>query len=174
MSPGRVWSEVRAIAHFLSEDVGRIDLARNILNLESLVLHPFTNGVLTKFDVTSSLRGHIVRPFHTCVIVIVQESWRVDVRNNITGVEDALRKVAEIDNLFGGCTCSSDFSFARTERSAILAVTKPTDWTAIFEDNATIHATKLEEREKSAINDQAAKLGTPTSIAVGQNGVGRS
>jgi hypothetical protein len=164
---------VRTIAQFLNEDVGRIDFSRNMLNLESLVLHPFANGVLTKFYVMSSLRGHIVRPFHTCVIVILQESWRVDVRNNITGVGDALRKVAEIDNLFGGCTCSSDFGLARTERSAILVVAKPTDRAAVFEDNATVHATKFEEREKSAVGDGAAKLGTPTSIAVGRNGVGR-
>jgi hypothetical protein len=44
-------SEVRAIAHFLSEDVGQIDFARNMLNLENFVLHPFTNGVLAKFYV---------------------------------------------------------------------------------------------------------------------------
>jgi hypothetical protein len=143
-----------------------------MLNLESLVLHPFTNGVLTEFYVTSSLRGHVVRPFHTCVIVIAQESWRVDVRNNVTSIGDAPRKVAAIEDLFGGCACSLDFSFTRTERSAILAVANPTNWAAVFEDNATIHATKLEEREKSSVGDGAAKLGTPTSIAVGQNGVG--
>jgi len=47
-----------------------------------------------------------------------------------------------------------------------LAVAKPTNWTAIFEEKNTIHATKLEEREKSAVGDRAAKLGIPTSIAV--------
>jgi hypothetical protein len=59
-----------------------------------------------------------------------------------------------------------DFSFTRTERSAILVVAKPAKWTIIFEDDTTVHATKLEEREKSVIGDQAAKLGTPTRIAV--------
>ena len=83
-------SEVRAITHFLSEDVCRIDFARNMLNLESLVLHSFTIGVHTKFDVTSSLRGHVVQPLHTRVIVVVQESGRVEVRNNITSVGDTL------------------------------------------------------------------------------------
>ena len=48
-------SEVRTITHFLSEDVCRIHFSKNMLNLESLVLHPFTNGVLTKFDVAGSL-----------------------------------------------------------------------------------------------------------------------
>ena len=63
-------SEVRAIAHFLSDDVCRIYFARNMLNLESLVLHPFTNGVLTKFDVMGSLQGHVVGLLHTRVIVV--------------------------------------------------------------------------------------------------------
>ena len=88
------------------------------------------------------------------------------IRNNVTGIRDTPRKVAEVDDLFGGCTCSTNFSFARTERSAILVVAKPTNWTTIFEHDTTIHATKLEEREKSAAGNQAAKLGTPTSIAV--------
>ena len=52
--------EVRAITHFLSEDVCRNDFARNMLNLESIVLHLFTNGVLAKFNATGSLQSHVV------------------------------------------------------------------------------------------------------------------
>jgi hypothetical protein len=159
-------SEVRTIAHFLSEDVGWIDFSRNMLNMESLVLHPFTNGVLTKFNVMGSLWGHVVQPLLTCVIIIIKESGRAKLWNNVACVGDTPRKVEEVDDLFGGCTCSMDFSFARTKRSAILAVAKPTNWTTIFEDDTPIHATKLEERKKSAIGDQDAKLGTPTNIAV--------
>ncbi len=49
-----------------------------------------------------------------------------------------------------------------------MAVTKPINWTAISEYDTTIHATKLEEREKSAIGNQASKLGLPTSITVSE------
>ncbi len=35
--------EVCAIAHFLSEDVGRIELLGHMLDIESLVLEPLAN-----------------------------------------------------------------------------------------------------------------------------------
>ena len=42
-------TKVSAIAHFFSEDVGRIDLSGNMFNVNSLILNPLTNRVLTKF-----------------------------------------------------------------------------------------------------------------------------
>jgi hypothetical protein len=37
--------------HFLSEDVGRIELPGHMLDVESVVLDPLANGVFAKFNV---------------------------------------------------------------------------------------------------------------------------
>ncbi len=37
--------EVRAIAHFLSEDVSEINLPRDVLDMKSLILNPFPNQI---------------------------------------------------------------------------------------------------------------------------------
>jgi hypothetical protein len=42
------------------------------------------------------------------------------------------------------------------------------------ENNTSIDAAKLEEREKSAIYDQAAQLGTPAGITVRRKLIGRA
>ena len=119
-----------------------------------------------------SLRGHVVGPLDTCVIVIVEDGRGVKVRNDITGIRDTAREIAKINHLFRGCAGSSDLSFAGTEGSPFLSFAKQTDRTTILEDDATVHTLEFVEGEKSAIGDRAAKLGAPTSIAIGENSVG--
>jgi hypothetical protein len=48
-------AEVHAIVHFLGENVSRIDFSGNMLDLKSLVLHPFVNGVFAKLNMLGSL-----------------------------------------------------------------------------------------------------------------------
>jgi hypothetical protein len=52
--------QVCAKMHFLGENVSRINFPRNMLNLKSLVLHPFVNRVFAKLNVSGSLQGHVV------------------------------------------------------------------------------------------------------------------
>jgi hypothetical protein len=52
--------QVRTIVHFLGENVSGIDFPGNMLNLNSLVLHPFMNRVFAKLNVSGSLQGHVV------------------------------------------------------------------------------------------------------------------
>ncbi len=47
-------TEMRAITHLLGEDIHRIDFPGDMFNVNSLILHPLANGVLTKFDVAGS------------------------------------------------------------------------------------------------------------------------
>jgi hypothetical protein len=125
-----------------------------------------------KLNVAGSLRGHVVGPLDTHIIVVVEDNGGVEVRNDITGIIDTVRKIAKINNLFRGGTGSSDLSFTGTEGSAFLSFTKPTNWTAVLEDDATIHTSaEFKEGEKSAIRDRAANLGAPTSVPIGGNGV---
>ncbi len=119
-----------------------------------------------------SLRGHVVGPLDTCVIVIVEDGRGVKVRNDITGIRDTARKIAKINHLFRGCAGSLDLSFTGTEGSPFLSFAKPADWTAVLEDDAAVHTLEFEEGKKSAIGDRAAKLGAPTCMAIGRHGVG--
>jgi hypothetical protein len=41
------------ILHLLSEDIGGVDFPSNMDNIQSHVLHPFSNGIFTELNVTS-------------------------------------------------------------------------------------------------------------------------
>jgi hypothetical protein len=43
------------ILHLLREDIGRVDFPSNMDDIQSLVLDPFPNGILTELNVTSRL-----------------------------------------------------------------------------------------------------------------------
>ncbi len=65
-------TEVSAIAHFLSEYVGRIDFPGHMLDLESFVSDPLTDRVLTEFNVSHCFGGHVIGPTDACLIVVVE------------------------------------------------------------------------------------------------------
>jgi hypothetical protein len=44
-----------AILHSLGEDIGGADFPCNMYDIQSLVLHPFPDGIFTELDVTSRL-----------------------------------------------------------------------------------------------------------------------
>ena len=81
---------------------------------------------------------------------------------------DALAKIAEVNDLFRSGISCANLSFVKTERSAFLSFTKPTNGSTILEDVATIHATKFEERKESTIGNCRTNLQTPTRIPVGR------
>ncbi len=87
-----------AIALFSGEDVSRIDLPGNVLNLKSVVL-PLTNQVFAKLDVSRCLQGNVVRPLDAHFIVVVKDCRGIDVGNNVTCVRDAAREIAEVNDL---------------------------------------------------------------------------
>ena len=58
--------------------------------------------------------------------------------------------------------------------SSLLTVTKPNQKAGVLENNTSIHAAKLKKREKSAICDRAAQLGTPAGITVRRKLIGRA
>ncbi len=71
---------------------------------------------------------------------------------------EAPTKIAEVDDLFRSGISCANLSFARTERSAFQSFTKPTNGSTILEDDATIHATKFEERKESTISNHRTNL----------------
>ena len=53
-------TEVGPIVHFFGEDVGWIYFPSDVKHIKGLVVHPFTNGIFSKLDVSSSLGSHVV------------------------------------------------------------------------------------------------------------------
>jgi hypothetical protein len=78
-----------------------------------------------------------------------------------------LTEISEINNLFGSGTCGTNLCSTRAERSTFLALSKPSNWTTIAEDNTTIHTSKFEKRQKGALRHCLVDLRTPTGIAIG-------
>ncbi len=44
-----------AVIHFLGEYIGEVDFPCNMYDIQTLVLHPFPDGILMELDVTSRL-----------------------------------------------------------------------------------------------------------------------
>jgi hypothetical protein len=141
-------------------------------NLKSLVPDPFANRILAKLDVPSGLRGQIVQPLYTGIVVVVENSGRVDVREEVAGVGHAAKKVAEINNFLGGGVRCVNLGLTQTERSALLAFAEPANRSAVLENDATVHTPKFEKQEQCAIGNGTAKLRTPTCVTVCQDRVG--
>jgi hypothetical protein len=160
-----------AVLHFLGEDIGGVDFPCNMYDIQSLVLHPFSDGIFTELDMTSHLWGRVVGSFDTCIIVIVQKQGRRETLNFVAALRDAARKISKIDDLFWGRISSTNFSLTRAERHTLLMLAKPTRRTAILENDATIHTPKLEEGKKSNLRNCAFDLITPTSITVSGDGL---
>jgi hypothetical protein len=68
-----------SILHLFSEDVGRVDLAVNMLHRKSFILNPFANRIFLKLNVAGVLCGHIVGPLNACLIVVVECSSGINI-----------------------------------------------------------------------------------------------
>ncbi len=89
-----------SIAHFFGKYIRRVDFARDMLDGERFVLNPFTNRILTKFDVTGSFGGHIMRPLDASIIVVVEKSRLGSVRKTMARRAHTGAEVAKVNDLF--------------------------------------------------------------------------
>ncbi len=64
---------------FFGEYVGNVGFSTNILDCNSIIGDPFTSCILGIFNVVISCGGHIVTPFDTRIIVIVENSGICDI-----------------------------------------------------------------------------------------------
>ncbi len=85
-----------------SEDIRRIDFARHMFDQQKLGLDPLANRVFPKFNMMSCFRGHVVGPFNTRIVVIVEEGGGRNIRKIMPRVNHALANVAKVNHLFGG------------------------------------------------------------------------
>jgi hypothetical protein len=69
------------IAHLFCEDVHWIDFTGNVLDCYCLVLNPFANQIFAKLNTMGHFQSHVVGPPDTGIIVIVDKSWFIDIRD---------------------------------------------------------------------------------------------
>ena len=95
---------------------------------------------------TSHFGCHIMRSFDAGagIIVIVENCGGFSVSNGKAQLRDTLAKIPEIDNLFGNGASGTNLSLAGAQGGTVLALAKPSNWATIAENNAAIHASKLE------------------------------
>jgi hypothetical protein len=87
------------VPHFFSKYVARIDLTRDVFNIDSFILHPFPNQIFSKLNVACSLSSHIVQSFDAGIVVIVEKSWLRDVGKIMTRIGDTLTMITKVNNL---------------------------------------------------------------------------
>ncbi len=107
-----------------------------------------------------------MRPFDTCIIVVVQYRRRGEAVYCVATLGDTAGEIAEVHDFLQRCISSPVFSLTRAERHAPLTFAKPSDGTTVFENDATIHTPELEEGEECAIRNRVANLRSPTSVTV--------
>jgi hypothetical protein len=138
-------------------------------DLEGLgVLNPLANWVLMQLNMASCLWGYVDGSLDASIIIIGENSWQGSVKERKSGLGDATTEISEIDNLFGGGTCGTNLAFTRAERLTVLALSDPANWTAIAENDSTVHTLDFEKRQKSALRHRVSNLRVQTGIAVGQ------
>ncbi len=109
----------------LSEDVGRIELPGNMLDVESVVLDPLANWVFAKFNVLGRFWGHIIGPLDAHIIVIVQDSGGINVGKSVARIRDTAREIAEVNNFLQGCITGAYLGLAEAKGHAFRTFAKP-------------------------------------------------
>ena len=105
-------AEIRPVAHFFGEYVGRIAFPVDVRDGKRTVRDPLAGGIFPMLDVAITLRGQIVTPFHASVIVVVDRSGEVSVIDRVADRLEVKNHVAEIDGKARAHVSSADFSLA--------------------------------------------------------------
>jgi hypothetical protein len=91
--------EVSAIVHFLSEDVGRIDFPGHMLDLESFVLDPLADRVLTEFNALRRFGVHVKGPPDAFIIVVIEDCGSIKRGKSVSCIREAAGEITEVNNL---------------------------------------------------------------------------
>ena len=133
---------------------------------KSTVIDPFTGGIFSVFNMTISIQGQVVAPFHACIVVVVKWSSHVSVIDRVTDGLEVEDHISQIDGEVGTHIRSADISLTRAERCAVLTFCFPCNRTARPKNGGTTHAAEFEERQLDAFANGVTDLGAPASIAV--------
>ena len=100
--------EVSAITRFLSKDIGRIDFPGHMLNLESFVLDPHADRVLTEFNVLRRFGGRVIVPLDSCIIVVVEDRGSIKRGKSVSCIKDTEEEISEVNNLIRNIVCPAN------------------------------------------------------------------
>ena len=115
-------TEMYCVAHFLCEDIARIDLSWNMGYIAAFSLVSLADTVLAKVQVFDAFGSAGGSPVNTGLVVIVDRSRGLAV--NHTEVKGPKFDRINFLNAFVGC---QNFSFTRAEGGMVLADRFPRD-----------------------------------------------
>ncbi len=76
-------TKISCIPHFLREDVGDVGFAADMRNCKSTIGDPFPNKVLPIFNVTIAFGSHVMTPFDTGIVIVVQRCRRIGIADRV-------------------------------------------------------------------------------------------
>jgi hypothetical protein len=76
----------------------------------------------------------------------------------VAALGETLGEIVEVHDLLQHCIGSPNFSLTGAERRAFLTFAKPSNGTAVFENDATIHTMELEKGEGGTFHKSIANL----------------
>ena len=130
--------EVSTIVHFLSEDVGRIDFPGHMLDLESFVLDPLADRVLTEFNALRRFGVHVKGPPDAFIIVVIEDCGSIKRGKSVSCIREAAGEITEVNNLLRSSVGCVNLGLARTQGGTFLMVPKPTNQAPVLENNPTV------------------------------------
>ncbi len=160
-------AESSAVPHFLREDVGYVAFPADMGNRDGAIGNPFTCRILLVLNVTIAFGGHVVTPFDTCIIIVIEGSGALTVGDGVAEVGKTRNHVADVDREAGSHVGGPNLGVTRAEGSSFLTLCFPCDWTAGPQDDSSAHTSELEQRQLDAFAYHVPKLGSPASVVIG-------
>ncbi len=137
-------AKMSAVFHFLGEDITGVAFASNVVDLDNLVLNPFTDLGFAKFEMAKPFCGKVASPVNHSFVIVVEYVGAINVGKRNTDLDKFLGKISDANIKFAAFVSRPNFGFTRTHGSFFLTNTFPCQRAAHAEDNSTTHAVELE------------------------------
>ena len=153
-------TEVDAVAHFLGEDVTRVDCTRDVVQVYLLGLDAVADCAVFEANVAHTFGGSTFGPVDGALVVVVEAGGGFRV-----GEVHVVTPVAKREDFLDGFVGSADFGFAGRAACAGLADGLPSDGAAAAHDEKAAHGAVFEHLHLRAVVESRADLTTPVGVA---------
>ena len=131
-----------------------------MIQVHLLSLDAVTDGAVFETDVAHALGGGTLGPVNGALVVVVESSGSVGVRE-----VHVVAPVSKRQDFLDGFIRSADFSFACRATCSRLTDGFPGDGASAAHDEETAHGAVLEHFHLRSIVDRGANLATPVGVA---------